>query len=231
MTERQKKWVAVSGVAAFLLLSVLVFWFVGRPLVQYLTEPEQFRAWVNTHGLWGRAVFLAMTVLQVFVAIIPGEPLEICAGYAFGAVEGTLLCILGMAVGQALVMWFVRRFGMRAVEVFIPKEKISSMAFLRKTKRVYLFFVLAFLLPGTPKDLLTYLVGMTSIPLGQWVFVSSVCRLPSVVTSTLGGDALGQGAMIHAAVVFAVTICVSLLGLLVYRGICKKRERETEHSD
>ena len=226
MTERQKKWIAALGVAVFVLLSLLVFWFVGKPLVRYLSEPERFRSWVDTHGLWGRAVFLAMTVLQVFVAIIPGEPLEICAGYAFGAVEGTLLCVVGMALGQVLVFLFVRKFGVHAVEVFVSQEKIASMAFLQKTRRVYLFFIIAFLLPGTPKDVLSYLVGLTPIPMGQWILVSSICRLPSVVTSTLGGDALGEGAVVRAAIVFAITICISVLGLLLYRHLCQKRNTE-----
>ncbi|MGN1025951.1 MAG: TVP38/TMEM64 family protein, partial [Faecousia sp.] len=115
MEEKQKKWMAAAGIAAFLLLSAAVGWFAGKPLVQFVSDPERFRAWVDSHGVWARLAFLGMVVLQVFVAIIPGEPLEIGAGYAFGVVEGTLLCVVGMTLGGLLVFGFVRRFGVRAV--------------------------------------------------------------------------------------------------------------------
>ena len=79
-------------------------------------------------GVWAPVLFTGMMILQVIVAVIPGEPLEIAAGYAFGAVEGTFLCILGTFIGGMLVFLLVRRFGLRAVEVFFPAEKLRSSA-------------------------------------------------------------------------------------------------------
>lgn len=224
MQEKHKKIIAGSGVVLFILLSGLVFWFAGKPLLQFVSEPERFRAWVDTHGLWGRLAFLGMVVLQVIVAVIPGEPLEIAAGYAFGFVEGTLLCMLGMTIGGVLVFAFVRRFGIRAVEVFIPREKIESLKFLQNTKRVCFILVAAFLLPGTPKDVLSYCAGLTKIRFVHWLWITSVCRLPSIVTSTMGGNALGRGEAMQAVLVFAVTIGISLLGMTIYKRLCKTRE-------
>lgn len=224
MTEKQKKLIAGAGIAVFVLLTVAIFWFIGRPLVQFVSEPEKFRAWVDTHGIWGRIAFVAIAALQVFVAIIPGEPLEIGAGYAFGFWEGTILCLVGMTVGSALVFLFVRRFGVKAVEVFIPREKILSSRLLRDTKRVYAFFIAAFVLPGTPKDVLTYCVGLTDIPMGRWLLISAVCRLPSLVSSTMGGDALGSEKYWQALLVFGITVCLSLIGLLIYRRLKRAKE-------
>ena len=149
MSEKQRKILAASGIAVFILLTAAVFWFVGQPLVEFISQPDRFRNWVDAHGIWGRIAFVAIAALQVFVAIIPGEPVEIGAGYAFGFWEGTALCLIGMTIGSALVFAFVRRFGIQAVEVFISREKILSSKLLRNQKRVYAFFVAAFLLPGT----------------------------------------------------------------------------------
>ena len=223
MTEKHKKFIAGCGVALFLLLSGLVFWFAGQPLIQFVSEPERFRAWVDAHGIWGRLAFLGMVVLQVFVAVIPGEPLEIAAGYAFGFLEGTLLCLTGMTIGGVLVFTFVRRFGTRAVEVFIPREKIESMKFLQNTRRVCTILAAAFLLPGTPKDVLSYCAGLTNIRFVHWLWITSVCRLPSIVTSTMGGNALGRGEALHALLVFAVTLGLSLLGLAVYQRLSRAK--------
>ena len=223
MTEKQKKWIAGGGVALFVFLSAVVFWFAGKPLVRFVSEPEQFRLWVDARGWWGRLAFVGMVLLQVIVAVIPGEPLEIAAGYAFGFWEGTLLCLVGMTIGGALVFGFVRRFGVKVLEIFFTRERISNLKFLQNNRRVYLIVILAFLLPGTPKDILSYAAGLTKIHFKHWIWITSICRLPSLVTSTLGGNALGTESWIQAAAIFALTIGVSLLGLWIYKRFMERR--------
>lgn len=219
------------GIGIFVLFSAAVAWLIGKPLLQFVSEPDKFRQWVDSHGLLGPLAFLGMMVLQVFVAVIPGEPLEIGAGYAFGAVEGTILCILGAAIGSTLVFLFVRRFGVRAVEVFISREKIHSLRFLQNTRRVHLFLLVAFLLPGTPKDVLCYVAGLTTLKLGPFILISSICRLPSIVTSTIGGSALGSGQWGMAAIVFAATLVISAIGLWIYKRILRLREEHHHGTD
>lgn len=219
------------GIGIFVLLSAAVAWLIGKPLLQFVSEPDKFRQWVDSHGLLGPLAFLGMMLLQVFVAVIPGEPLEIGAGYAFGAVEGTILCILGAAIGSTLVFLFVRRFGVRAVEVFISREKIHSLRFLQNTRRVHLFLLVAFLLPGTPKDVLCYVAGLTTLKLGPFILISSICRLPSIVTSTIGGSALGSGQWGMAAIVFAATLVISAIGLWIYKRILRLREEHHHGTD
>ena len=114
-TPRQKKALAWAGIAIFLLLTAAVGWFVGRPMLRFASQPEVFRQWVDGHGLLGMAAYVAMVFLQVLVAVIPGEPLEISGGYAFGALRGSLLCLLGAVLGSLLVFALVRRFGCRTI--------------------------------------------------------------------------------------------------------------------
>jgi len=223
MTEKQKKWIAGGGIALFLIISGLVFWFAGKPMVRFVSEPEKFRLWVEERGWWGRLAFVGMVLLQVLVAVIPGEPLEIAAGYAFGFFEGTLLCLIGMTIGGVLVFGFVRRFGVRALEIFFSREKIENIKFLQNNRRVYLIVIVAFLLPGTPKDLLSYAAGLTKVRFRHWLWITSLCRLPSLVTSTLGGNALGTERWVQAALIFAATMVISLLGLWVYRRYMEKK--------
>ena len=228
LTEKEKKWFAGGGIVLFLLLSAVVCWFAGRPLIRFMTQPELFRAWVDRQGFRAHILFVGMVILQVVVAVIPGEPLEIAAGYAFGAWEGTLLCILGTTVGGVLVFLLVRRFGTRAVEVFFDLEKLRSLRFLQDKRRRNFWTFLVFFLPGTPKDVLCYFVGLTDMPLGTWVLISAVARIPSIVTSTVGGNALGLEKYGFAALVFAATLAVSGLGLLIYRAICARHERRAQ---
>ena len=225
LTEKQKKWIAGTGIFLFLLLSALIFFFAGTPLIRFAQEPEQFRAWVDEQGVMAPIAFLGMLILQIIVAAIPGEPLEIAAGYAFGALEGTLWCLLGAFAGRLAVFLLVRRFGTRAIEVFFPLDKLQSLRFLQNERRLTFWVFFLFFLPGTPKDVLCYIVGLTRLPLRSWLIISAIAPIPSIVTSTIGGDALGMGNYAFAALVFVLTLAVSGLGLLFYRGICRVRER------
>lgn len=227
LTDRQKKGLAAAAVVIFLLFCAAVFWFVGRPMIRFARQPELFRQWVAQRGLWGKAAYVAMVALQVLVAVIPGEPLELCGGYAFGAVWGTVLCLLGALLGSVAVFAFVRRWGVALVEVFFSKEKLQSLKFLHSSPKRNVIFWLIFTVPGTPKDLLCYFAGLTDLPWGTWLLICSVGRLTSVITSTVGGSALGEKNYLFAVITFAVTLAVSGAGLLIYRAVLRRHNAKT----
>jgi uncharacterized membrane protein YdjX (TVP38/TMEM64 family) len=164
-----------------------------------------------------------MVVLQLIIAIIPGEPLEIGAGYAFGVLEGTLLCLAGAVLGSAIVFLLVRRFGVKLVEALYSRERIMSLRFLSDRKRMKILAFLIMLIPGTPKDLLSYFMGLTDIKLPTWLLIVATARIPSVITSTMGGGALGMKNYQFAILVFAATLLLSGAGLLIYNRITKAR--------
>lgn len=220
-----KKTVILISLVIIIALSVFVFFFVGKPLLRWISEPEKFREWVDSHGVYGRLAFLGMTMLQVVIAMIPGEPMEMVAGYAFGSIEGTLLCILGATLGGTIVFWLVRRFGTKAVLVFFSQEKIDSLKFLKSSRKRDTWIFILFFIPGTPKDLLNYFVGLTDMKYSKWLVISLVARIPSIVTSTIGGDALGLKNYSFAILVFGITFAVSAVGLIIYNRICKKNEQ------
>ena len=226
LTEKQKKRIAAGAVIIFILFSVAIFWFVGRPMIRFARQPELFRAWVEQRGLWGKIAYVGMVFLQVLVAVIPGEPLEICGGYAFGAFWGTVLCLLGAMLGSVAVFAFVRRFGQPLVEVFFSREKLDSLRFLHSSPKRNALFWLIFTVPGTPKDLLCYFAGLTDLPWRTWLLISSVGRIPSIVTSTIGGDALGVQNYQFALIAFGVTLAISGVGLLIYRAVCRRHKEK-----
>ena len=223
---KKERIIAGAVVATVLAAMLAVMVLVGRPLIEFASEPEHFRAWIDEKGTWGPVIYAAIVFLQVIVAIIPGEPFEIAGGYAFGAVRGTVFCLIGAALGSALVFLLIKRFGTRLVEIFFPQKKLSELRFLQTSpRRSFLFFVI-FAIPGTPKDLLCYFAGLTDMKLWVWLLITTVGRLPSIVTSTIGGAALGEESYLTALAVFIATVAVSMLGLLIYRLICKRHEKK-----
>lgn len=212
--NRKRKLLAGISIAVVVVLFLLVTWFLWRWLASF--SQESLRDYIRSFRAAGWLVLMVLQVLQVFIALIPGELLESAAGFVFGPIVGTLLCYAGIVIASSLVFVLTRKFGIKLVEVFVSREKINQLRFLNTEKKRDLLIFLAFFIPGTPKDLLTYFVGLTEIKLGTFLAISLVARIPSVVTSTFGGHLLGEGDYISAIIVYAATAIVSILGMVGY---------------
>lgn len=207
-------------VGSILFLGVITYG-IGWPMLRMVDDPDRFRAWVDSHGLWSDLAFIGMMVIQTVIALIPGEPFEIAAGYAFGIWEGTALCIISTVIGSAIIFWLMHRFGMKVALLFFSQEKLESLPLFKKEKKTKAVLLFLMILPGTPKDLISYAAGLTNIPFWPWMGIVAVSRIPSAITSIIGGDALGSKQYVLMIIVFAVTLAVSGLGWLIYHLYCK----------
>ena len=194
----------------------------GPELLAFVADAPRFRAWVDETGWLSRVVFVLANMAQIVFAFLPGEPLELGAGYAFGFWEGTLWCLVASALGTAAVMLLVRTFGMRIVGLFFSPEKITSMKWLQDSRRFELLLFLCFLIPGTPKDLLTYVAGLGTSSVGRIVALTTVGRIPSVITSTLAAGAFGDGNYLGAAAIAVLTLALAGIGVVAYRKLAFK---------
>lgn len=227
MTEKHKKVIYIIAVVIFISFMAAITWFIGKPLVSFAEDPQAFRAWVDASGIWGRVLFVGMVVLQVVVAFIPGEPIELAAGYAFGFWEGSLLTLAGFLAGSWIVFALVRKFGVKLVQVFFPQNKLEEIKFLQNPKKTKIISLLLMLIPGTPKDMLSYFAGLTKLTTTEWLLIVAVGRMPSLITSTITGAAAGQKNYLLSAISLAVTLVITLVGIWYYRRLCKQEQEET----
>ena len=227
---RLKKILSLVSVAIVLGLLVFLTWFFTVKFKE-ISNAESFKEYILSFGAKGMLVGLGFQVLQVFVALIPGEVIEIGLGYAFGAIRGTLLCYGGLALASAAVFLLVKKFGLKVVELFISEEKLKSMRFIKNTvnnpdRLKKLVFVL-FFIPGTPKDLFTYFLGLTPLTLGEFLSISMIARIPSVVSSTVGGMLIHNRKFVAAGVLFAITALLSVAGWFCYEKYSKRSSKKS----
>ena len=192
---------------------------------------EKIKDFVAEHWLAGTLIFIGVCAIQVIIALIPGEAVEIAAGVIFGSWLGALVCLIGIMLGSITAILLVRKFGRKFVESLYPREKIDSLPILNDPKKRNAFVALLFFIPGTPKDLFTYIVGLTEMSIPMYILLTTVARIPSIIMSTLGGDAFGEGQFFKGLVIFGVTAIISGAGYLVYLLIQKgmnKRKEKTE---
>ena len=226
---KRRRLISILSLIGIAILFSLIAYFVGLPLVrQFRESPETFRAYVKSHGPLGPLIMVGIMALQVIVAIIPGEPFELGAGFVFGWFHGSLLCLAGSAAASALVYLAVRKWGVRIVEAFFPREKILRFSFLQNEKKLNLLVFILFLIPGTPKDMLTYLVGLTPMKLHTFLLLSTLARIPSVVSSAMTGNFAQHERWTAAIITYAVTLVISLICIWYYRRISRLEKAQGE---
>ena len=209
------------GLAIFLLI-VLCAGVVGlsylfyRPMLKMAETPELFREYMWDKAPLSILLFMAAVFAQVVAAVIPGGPFEIAAGYAFGALWGTLITDFAMTLASLFVFLMVRKFGMKFATLFVSEEKINSLKFLKYSPRRDFIAFLFFLIPGTPKDIFTYFMGLTDMKVYRWIIIAFVGRLPAIYLSALSGSAAGDKNYTRVAVMFGVIIVLFVGGSIAY---------------
>ena len=221
-----KRTVGIISFIIFVALLVLITFRIGIPLVSSVFSGGDgagtFMQMVEAKPVKARLVYLGIQVLQVFIAFIPGEAVEIAAGLAFGPWEGLALSLLGVAIGSSVIFLLTKTLGVRFVRLFVSDERLNDLAIIRSDTRLNALVFLIFFIPGTPKDALTYLVGTTRMKLPAFLLISLIARVPSVLTSTWGGDMVMNGEYLNAAVIFAVTGLLGAAGMILYRKYSEK---------
>lgn len=230
LSKKSQKALSITAFLIFILFSLFLFIMVGVPMVKHAKDPEAFRTWIDSMGIWGRIAFIGMNILQVLVAVIPGGPLEVAGGYAFGHFEAMILCTIGMGIGSALVFLLVRYFGYKLVEAFFPVEKINELKFLKSTKSRDILILLLFLIPGTPKDLVAYFCGLTEIKFSTFILIATFARIPGIWGSTAGGSAMGDKSYVAALIIMAIVFACTVIGVLIYSLIVKRNGKKKDNS-
>lgn len=176
-----------------ILVGVIIYLF---PIMKNLTSKQgqvEFKNKVEQTGLLGMLSLFGLQVAQIFLIILPGEPIEVLAGMCYGSIWGTVFIMLSACIISIGIFGLVRKYGRRFVYSFCNEERIAkienSKLFQNPKKIEYIMFIL-FLIPGTPKDLLVYVAGLLPINPVRFILISTFARFPSVISSTLAGASL-----------------------------------------
>ena len=217
------RWTAAVAtvVAALAVLAAAVAF--GPRLWAFFSDGKAVQAWVDAQGPLAPLAMAGLVTAQIVVAVLPGEPVELAAGYLFGFWEGTAICLAGGLVGTLVATALTRALGMRLVRAFFSAEQLDGVAWMRDSRRFELVMLIVFLIPGTPKDVLTYVAGLTTCPWWRIAAITTVGRIPSIVTSTLAAGFASSGNWAAAGVTLVATVALAGAGAAAY-GVVRRRE-------
>jgi uncharacterized membrane protein YdjX (TVP38/TMEM64 family) len=185
-----------------LVVAGLVTWW-GWPYIGRFLDAEEARRLVQDAGPWGPLVLIGMQIVQIVIAPIPGQITGLIGGYLFGPVLGVVYTTIGATIGFTLVFLLARRWGRPFVERFVSREHLERFDHLAGRRGTLALF-LVFLLPAFPDDMISFVAGLTPIPMRTLVLVSLAGRLPGYVLLSLGGDGLAYDNLDPVVVIGAV---------------------------
>ena len=200
-------------------ITALLCWEYLPGLLAWLADARAVRAFVSDHAFVSRLAMLGINIVQVLLAFLPGEPVELASGYAFGFWEGTALCLFASGLATSAIYWATRHWGWKLVGLFFDRSLLDRFSWLKSAKRLELIMFIVFLIPGTPKDFLTYFAGLTNMRFLPVVLIATFGRIPSIVTSTIAASAVGSGNWPLVACTLVASAFLLAVGGLMYRRL------------
>ncbi len=225
--ELLKSSIPIIILIALMAILTVILW----PYIKELSTEEgreQFKAWVDGLGFGGWLVTLGIQLLQIFVALIPGEPVELMLGFVWGPWLGTFTCLLGIFIGTATIYFLVRKLGMRFVRKVVGTDDLTKYKFLSDKNKVEITVFILFFIPGTPKDALTYIAPFAPIHPVKYLLIATFARIPSIITSTILGDSVAEENYLLAIIVFVITAIISVLGIVLGNKYVEKRREKAK---
>ena len=207
------------GLVAAAAITALLCWEYLPGLLAWLADARAVRAFVSDHAFVSRLAMLGINIVQVLLAFLPGEPVELASGYAFGFWEGTALCLVASGLATSMIYWATRRWGWKLVGLFFDRSLFDRFSWLKSANRLELIMFIVFLIPGTPKDFLTYFAGLTNMRFLPVVLIATFGRIPSIVTSTIAASAVGSGNWPLVACTLVAPAFLLAVGGLMYRRL------------
>lgn len=217
----------LSLIAVIIILTLVTAYFL--PLMKNLVTLEgqlAFKNKIQNSGFAGVIILLSLQFIQMFLAIIPGEIIEILAGVCYGSFWGTIFIILSSTAISILLFFTVRKLGKKFVYSFCNEEKIKKIEknklFKNPKKIEWLMFIL-FFLPGTPKDLLIYVAGLLPIRPDRFVVISSIARIPSIISSTIVGNKILLGDWKTGLTFYLSIVAIAMIIILIINKFDKDK--------
>ena len=218
MTDRAR-W----GLAVLVLAGILAFvtWLVvtDAPSVRFIVRLYRDKGFLKeTVASWGWLApvgFVAIQALQVIISPIPGEITGPVGGALFGTTWGLIYSTIGLTIGTLVCFWVGRAWGEPFVRPWLSEHNWNRMSFIIEAEGVILCFIL-YLIPGFPKDIISYLFGISPMPFWVFAVVSTLGRLPGTWIASYFGAHVAEQRYIYA-IVFIALVLACTLPLFYYR--------------
>jgi len=224
MKKENNTYLIINGIAIFVMIGLITFASIkyGAQIADLLKDPKHFAQWMNSFGAVGALILIGFQILQIIIAVIPGEVIQIASGIAFGGFFGSVYSILGMLLGSVIVFYATRLLGFGFIKTLVPQKHLEKYNKLLNDPKFEIILFVIFIIPGLPKDILVYFAGLTPIKPLRFFLIALVARSPAIIGSAVIGASLGKENYVVVAIIAAIAIVAFVLGIIFQEKIIHK---------
>lgn len=210
----------ILSVVLMIALAAAIMWLAFHR--QYL-QAARLQQYLHRFGAWAPIFFIGLYSAAT-VLFVPGSVLTLVGGALFGPLWGTLWNLAGATAGATLAF---------AIARYVASDWVALRAGERLTRVVrgveeegWRFVALVRLVPLFPFNLVNYALGLTRIPLREYVLTSFVSMAPGAAAYTYLGYAGREAVSGQAGAIRKALLALALLAAaaLVPRLVRKLRD-------
>lgn len=227
---KQSDLIKLVGLVVFIVLItaiVVAIW----PTLSIVFEPggvETLIELITSQGPLGVLILLGMQLLQIIVAFIPGEVVQIAAGMMYGPLWGSVVILVGCVLSSMVVYELVHKLGAPFVRSMVGEKQLLKFRQFELSGKFGVTVFILFLIPGFPKDVLTYIVPLSDMNLRTFLLLSTISRTPGVIISTYAAAGLADGNIVTSVIIFVAAALIAIIVLLLRNRIIDAISRHSK---
>ena len=190
----------------FLFIALSAYIFIHYDLYMLFRDKDKLLNFIRSYP-YDPVIFILVQIIQVVAAPIPGELTGIIGGYLYGPFWGTLYSTIGLTLGSWFAFMLARFFGEPLIENVVKKEVFEKFDHFMEHKGLLVSFLL-FLIPGFPKDYLCYIMGVSRIPTGTFIIISTAGRIFGTIMLSIFGNVARNGQYTLLTVIFVLGVVI-----------------------
>lgn len=222
-TGKKKEFVKLAFIAGAIVLIVFAMKRFG--VFQYISLENiaKIKDWILGFGLLGPFIYVLLWIAAC-VFFLPGLPVALVGGIAFGPYLGTLYSSIGSTLG-ATAAFLIGRYAARGmVEGWVHKNSQLRKIDEGVKKQGWRMLMITRLVPLFPFNVQNYVYGLTDIPLLTYVFVSWSCMIPGTLAFSFAGGSLSSGEGLGRTMMYLGVAAVFFVLISLIPGWMKKRK-------
>ncbi|MDO4282826.1 MAG: VTT domain-containing protein [Clostridia bacterium] len=236
LTKKEKKILLIRTIIIFLTICLITYLTIkALPFISKLATEEsrlELKDDIANMGIKGVIITLGLQILQIVVAVIPGQPMEIISGMLYGTLGGMLLCLVGIFIGTFIVFYLTRKIGISFIQLFFDQEQIDKFKnkkLFKNPKKLELFMFIMFVIPLIPKDIFIYLAGISPVNPKRFLIIATISRIPGLFITVYAGNRLSEGNFIIAILLVALFIALGIIGYKISSRAEEKIENDIKN--
>lgn len=217
-----------AGLVAFIAIMAIIVMVAWPYIADVFSEGgvDRLVERVRNAGAAGVLILLGMQFLQIIVAFIPGEVVQLAAGLMYGPWIGALIILVGCVISSSIIFKLVHTLGAPFVQDMVSTEHLDKFKAFEASGKLDIIVFILFLIPGMPKDVFTYIVPLTDMPYKKFITLTTIGRIPGVVGSTYAAAGFANGEFIGPVIVLVVLAVIAVVAIVFRDKILSVFHRE-----